>query len=231
MISFLSEWLKEIILLILLATFIDLLLPNSSMQRYVKLVIGLFVLMTILNPIFTFLHSDWKQIERFSLSSLIDAKAKEMKSLTSVEADAMVIRREQEESIRKAAQSEIEAQIRQQVERDFPYTVDSVKAQLKYENDEWMVSSIEVQLLKETSTGANAFPRKPIGPVQRIQPVVVHIGNENGSNALPIWKTEDAPEGEMNDDLRQALSKTWDVPTKQINIIFAVEVNEGRANP
>jgi len=51
MMDALVGWLKQIILVVLLATFIDLLLPNRTMQRYVKLVVSLFILMTILSPV------------------------------------------------------------------------------------------------------------------------------------------------------------------------------------
>lgn len=60
MIDWLSSWLREIILIILLAIFIDLLLPNSSMQRYVKVVISLFILLAIISPIISLLRSDIK---------------------------------------------------------------------------------------------------------------------------------------------------------------------------
>jgi len=51
MMEALGGWLKQIVLVVLLATFIDLLLPNRTMQRYVKLVVSLFILMTILSPV------------------------------------------------------------------------------------------------------------------------------------------------------------------------------------
>lgn len=47
----LGSWLKEIIMIILLATFLDLLLPNRSMQRYVKLTLSLIILLTMLSPV------------------------------------------------------------------------------------------------------------------------------------------------------------------------------------
>jgi stage III sporulation protein AF len=51
--GWLSDWLKSIIMVILLATFVDILLPNQTMQRYVKTVISLFILLTLLQPIFS----------------------------------------------------------------------------------------------------------------------------------------------------------------------------------
>ena len=49
--SLLIEWVTNIILFILLATVIDMLLPNSSMQKYTKLVTGLLLIAIILTPI------------------------------------------------------------------------------------------------------------------------------------------------------------------------------------
>ena len=42
---------RNVVVIVLLTTFIDLILPSSSMQRFVKVVMGLFILVTILNPI------------------------------------------------------------------------------------------------------------------------------------------------------------------------------------
>lgn len=42
---------RNIAIVILLASFMELLLPNSSMRRFVQLVMGLFVLMAILSPV------------------------------------------------------------------------------------------------------------------------------------------------------------------------------------
>ncbi len=41
---------RNIAIVILLASFLELLLPNNSMRRFVQLVMGLFVLMAVLSP-------------------------------------------------------------------------------------------------------------------------------------------------------------------------------------
>jgi stage III sporulation protein AF len=46
-------------MIILIATFIDLLLPNHSLQRYVKTVVSLFVLMALLSPIAQLFQKTW----------------------------------------------------------------------------------------------------------------------------------------------------------------------------
>jgi stage III sporulation protein AF len=57
--DFLKEWVTNIILFILLATVIDMLLPNSSMQKYSKMVTGLILIAIILTPIFKLISKDF----------------------------------------------------------------------------------------------------------------------------------------------------------------------------
>ncbi|WP_290586631.1 stage III sporulation protein AF [Alicyclobacillus sp.] len=54
-----GEWLKQIILLVILATVADLLLPTRSMQRYVRVVMGVAVLAAMLQPILPLMRADW----------------------------------------------------------------------------------------------------------------------------------------------------------------------------
>ncbi|MFY4776264.1 stage III sporulation protein AF [Metabacillus sp. RGM 3146] len=60
--AFLTGWITNIILFILLAIVIDLLLPNSSMQKYTKIVIGLLLIAVILNPVFQLFSQDINQV-------------------------------------------------------------------------------------------------------------------------------------------------------------------------
>lgn len=58
--DFLKEWVTNIILFILLATVIDMLLPNSSMQKYTKMVTGLLLIAIILTPILKLISKDFE---------------------------------------------------------------------------------------------------------------------------------------------------------------------------
>lgn len=55
----LGEWLKQIILIVILAVFADLLLPTKAMQKYIRAVMGLVVIGAILQPIVPYFQRDW----------------------------------------------------------------------------------------------------------------------------------------------------------------------------
>lgn len=49
---------KSILVIIMLASFLEILLPRSDMKRYINLIIGLFVIIAILNPFLTLIHKE-----------------------------------------------------------------------------------------------------------------------------------------------------------------------------
>jgi stage III sporulation protein AF len=49
---------REIAIIVLLASFLEMLLPRSNMKRFVQVILGLFILISILNPIASLFSSD-----------------------------------------------------------------------------------------------------------------------------------------------------------------------------
>ncbi|WP_404443132.1 stage III sporulation protein AF [Sutcliffiella horikoshii] len=89
--SYLTEWITSIILFILLATVVEMLLPNSSMQKYTKLVIGLLLIIVILTPILKLLSTDMDELfakmtthssytSKENTENLIEMKKKEIQA-------------------------------------------------------------------------------------------------------------------------------------------------------
>lgn len=56
----LKELIRNLAFILLLATFLELLLPNKTMKGFVQVVMGLFVIAAILNPLTSFLNMDYE---------------------------------------------------------------------------------------------------------------------------------------------------------------------------
>src|SRR5690625_423242 len=52
------QWVTQIVIFIMLATIIDLLIPNNSMKKYVKFVLGLTLVLIFLTPLFNIYQYD-----------------------------------------------------------------------------------------------------------------------------------------------------------------------------
>lgn len=51
MISFISKWAEQVIIAVIVATIIELILPNNKNKKYIQMVIGVYILFTIISPI------------------------------------------------------------------------------------------------------------------------------------------------------------------------------------
>ncbi|MGR3764979.1 stage III sporulation protein AF [Rossellomorea sp. NS-SX7] len=88
--SFLTEWITNIIVFVLLATVIDMLLPSSNMQKYVKIVTGLLLITIILTPLLKLMTADVDAVmdsfringtsQNNSVENLIEMKKKEIQA-------------------------------------------------------------------------------------------------------------------------------------------------------
>lgn len=51
MIEFFSSWAEQIVLAVIIATIIELILPNNKNKKYIQMVIGVYILFNILSPV------------------------------------------------------------------------------------------------------------------------------------------------------------------------------------
>ncbi|MEB1806549.1 MAG: stage III sporulation protein AF [Bacillaceae bacterium] len=125
--SFLTDWLTNIIIFILLATILELLLPNSSMQRYVKMVVGLLLLVIILNPLLSIFSKDINDIlPNFSNNEHISEKSLE----NSIEKKKIEIERGQRAYISEQMAVPMKRQVEEELVAKFDVEVDSVQITL-----------------------------------------------------------------------------------------------------
>ena len=50
-ISFINSWLKDIVVLFILISIAELIMPKGNLKKYIRLVIGLLIIYTIINPL------------------------------------------------------------------------------------------------------------------------------------------------------------------------------------
>jgi len=58
--SFISSWLKDIVVLFILISIAELIMPKGNMRKYINLVIGLLIIFTIISPFVKLIKLDFK---------------------------------------------------------------------------------------------------------------------------------------------------------------------------
>lgn len=117
--QWLNDWIREIVFIILLAAFLDLILPNSSLERYVKVVVSLIILLVILSPIISFLQADWQMDHLFDAQAQYE-HAPAMRDLNSVLAEGEELRRYQESQSVQLVKQQMEHMVRDLIEQKYP---------------------------------------------------------------------------------------------------------------
>jgi len=177
-VAWLSDWLRDIIAVILLAVFVELLLPNKAMQRYARLVVGLFILLTILSPILKLIQSDIgakldEGMENWSKSAM---KVESQMGLNQIKRDAQAMSDKRSLEAARLTERTLEASIRNELVERTKAPIAEVDAILKWTT----VSGKPTPYISEVTVTLKAADNKKSSfkedaSVEAVQPVVVDV--------------------------------------------------------
>ncbi len=177
--EFLSGWIANIIMFILLATIVEMLLPNSSLQRYAKMVTGLLLIVIILNPILKIFHFNFEEIlstatlsnihEEKNIENSIEFKKKEIQASSHayiLEEMAVLMKEEVEDEVMKRFKKKV-SDVSIKVDENIEVTADSsrhfsVKVRMKEpENDDEdtipVVALVKIDMKQSSEKESTSF--------------------------------------------------------------------------
>lgn len=70
MISFFRAWCEGIIIVVVISIIIESILPEGNIKKYVKVIISIYIVFTILNPILGKIDANMNFSESFNLPSI-----------------------------------------------------------------------------------------------------------------------------------------------------------------
>ncbi|WP_334071686.1 MULTISPECIES: stage III sporulation protein AF [Paenibacillus] len=131
--TFIGEWLKEIILVVLIAVFIDLLLPNRAMERYVKFVVSLLILLTLLSPLMRLFSTDAAEKIQTAFTDSWGGleKAGSEAATDSILAQGELLRKRREAEALQWAGEEAALQMKRQIEKETGRPVERVVVNIR----------------------------------------------------------------------------------------------------
>lgn len=182
MMAYIGEWVKHIVLLILMATFLDLILPNSSMRKYVKLVVGFLLILLILSPILQLFKLDQDRL-LLTIDQILEKKNR-----------PLTLQMEQEQSRIKVGQDQAiidevivkwSEEIKVGIEKDFDVVVQHVTLDLQRSGDQIDIDELTLQIEQipkkesESEQGKDQEGKSPstVKEVEPIQPVMIQIND------------------------------------------------------
>ncbi|OMF86992.1 stage III sporulation protein AF [Paenibacillus sp. FSL R7-0273] len=119
--TWLGDWLRELILVVLMAAFVEMLLPGKSMERYARLVLSLLVLLTMLSPVVSLLKGDAAKelstalVQQEQKGGLFSGAGQGAGTLEQILADGRMLAAGAKEQSLQLAAEEVAGQMQEQV--------------------------------------------------------------------------------------------------------------------
>lgn len=203
--NFLNTWLQGIIVCVIIATIIELILPSGSTKKYIKVVLGMFIVFNIITPVINKITKN-----NFEISSIInmDEYSKKMKTYET-SSQNQVSSNANEQTIKQIYISKLEKDIKNKL-KEKNYTVSKIEIEIN-ENEEYSIK--QINLLVQKDEEETEEKQENAIEIENIETINIQV-NEN---IVPEQKEENISTNEIS-KIKQYLASEYQINEKQINI-------------
>lgn len=217
MINFLSSWVKNLCLALIVVSILEMLLPNNKTKKYVKMVMGLYILFSIIAP-FVENSSELK----FDIEDLYEKYLTETLTISeSTDQTSM------DNRLNELYKEKLEKDIVQKLDEE-GYIVEecNVKAHIYNDDNGIELITLKIKEKKNTNDANNEnkidLEDKIVNEIQKIQKVEIDVSNDNDNyqEDTNIGKQEDENNITKTDIkvIKQFLTKEYGVSEKCLKI-------------
>mgnify|MGYP004478320647 FL=1 len=221
--EFLNTWLQGIIVAVVIASIIQMILPNGNNKKYIKVVLGVYVVFQIITPVINkFFNSD------FEVSSLIDidkyTKKMETYEVSSKNTD---INKTNEDSIKQIYITNLKKDIKTKLE-DKDYLIKDVEVQVE-NNENYDIKSLVIYVNgkndnKEENNKEKTENNIHINEIEKIE-INVSKNNETNKNSFNNSENKESNQTKENNisneeknKIKKYLTSVYEISEKQITI-------------
>ncbi len=161
MIEFMSSWAKGLGLAIVIVSILEMLLPNNKTKKYIRMVMGVYVLFTIISP---FIQN----------KDVFDVNKIDLENITSQETSSSVNQTSMDERIEELYMQELEKDITEKIEEK-GYKVNKCKVDATIGTDEEETKIDKIELKVQKANAENTI----VTQIQKIKPIDTSTENQD----------------------------------------------------
>ena len=198
MIEFLSSWVKNLGIIIVIVSILEMLLPNNKTKKYIKIVFGLFIILNIISPLI-------KERQVFSIENFdFDDFSNSIESSNNINENETVNQETMDKKIGELYKKELEKDITKKLE-DKGYIVKNIKTSVTIGNkEETKIEKIEIDLEKEESKqnkeDTNTNMENKI--VEEIQKIKININPKEKAKEETKEKSESSTKNLKKEEIK-----------------------------
>lgn len=220
MIEWISNWAGGIIVAVVIGTIIEMILPEGNSKKYIKMVIGVYILFTIVSPVITKFTGNSMQVsDVLDIDQYIEEAKNSVKvHNTLVENNEQNIREMYISGIEDDMKAKLKAKgylvknIELGISNDDTYTINTIRLEIEKVKDEEVNNEIDDD---------NSKDNKNIEKVEKIEKV--NIDSDNSLNNTEATNEEkDTNQTDLSNkevtDIKEYLSSVYEVNEDNITI-------------
>ena len=225
MIEFLSSWAKSLGVTIVIVSILEMLLPNNKTKKYIRMVLGIFVIFNIISPFIT--NKDKLNFNSIDMGNIGNMSTYETSSSLD---DEVVNQTSMDERIEDLYQEELEKDITKKVEEEgFEVTNCKVEAKIPDKNnhdneEDTGITKIELKIEKSDKKEETnkSTENKIVEEIQKIKKVDTSINDSQTSNQ----DEENNNEENTNEDINNSKVTKSDIQNIKKMLIEEYGVSE-----
>ncbi len=199
MVEWISGWAQGIIVAVIIATIIEMLLPEGSSKKYIKVVVGIYILFTIVSPVITKITN-----KEFKLSDIIDLD--EYVETVSRNNIYNELENSNNDNIKEVYISSLKADITGKIENK-GYNVESMEIDIQ-DNDEYTINNVTIFISKFDEQKENSN-------IEIVNEIEINISTSNQKKVNDEKKEVSKKE---KNDIKEYLSSVYELPEDNIII-------------
>lgn len=212
MVTFISSWAQGIVVAVIIATIIEMIAPEGHSKKYIKVVIGIYVLFQIVSPVLEKVTN-----KSFAISSIVNWE-NDSNTMQSNQSIAQTLENVNQSNVQEIYVSSLQADIKTKIQEK-GYMVKEIQIEVDNQTEGYPLKKIQLQLenkekTKEEQTKSEDSKRVTINEIMNIE-IMVHkdksITDEQTQQTKKLTTQEEK-------ELKTYLSDTYSINAKYITI-------------
>lgn len=212
MIDWISGWAEAIIVVVIIATIIEMILPEGSCKKYIKVVIGVYILFTIISPVISKFTG-----KSLAVSDMLDLN-KYINEVKEKESTQNILQEENAASIRDIYIGNLKADIKNKL-KGKGYITNSIELDVGYD-DNYTLNKIELSIVKEeenTNFEGNDITSENVTNemIETVNEINISITNQESSKT---YTEKNRLNNSEKNKMKEYLSGIYEINEKNIII-------------
>lgn len=208
MIDFLKTWTNQIIIAVIVATIIEMLLPNGNNKKYIKMIIGIYVLFNVIQPILSKFTGNNLNLSSFNYKDYFDESI--------LETSTQEFEHNNSKLIKQAYINNIEEDIKVKIKQK-GYEVLNCNLNIIDNESQDTYGTIENITLNIKKT-QDEERKEEVTNTIKVENVDISIGNSNNTDTDNTTQEKDNISEEEKTELIGYLSNEYSIEKKNIVI-------------